>query len=257
MRYFFIEKSEAGRSTPKITGSDAKHIKNVLRLKPGDTIGLFDGEGVDYEARIVSVFSGRVEVSVTRSYPSTAESPVHLTVAQAYLKDRKMDDLIRQVTELGANQWIPFFAERSVPRPDEKRLSARMKRWKKIAQEALKQCKRGRIMDICEPVSFEGALHLGQSCGLKIAFWERESRPINSVLSHDSGSHFGEIFVLLGPEGGFTQREIEKARTAGFVTAALGPRILRAGTATLAACILVQYLFGDMGQKNLDKPPNL
>lgn len=257
MRYFFIEKSEIGKPTVAITGSDAKHIKNVLRMKPGDTIGLFDGEGLDYESHIVSVSTGSVELSVVRSFPSTAESPVHITVAQAYLKDRKMDDLIRQVTELGIKQWTPFFAERSVPRPDEKRLNSRTKRWKKIAKEALKQCKRGYVTAVGKPVTFEDALNLGQGSDLKIAFWERESKPIDSLIKPVREKRIDRIFVLLGPEGGFTAGEIESARAGGFVTAGLGPRILRAETATLSACILLQYLFGDMGQKNLDKDPDL
>ncbi|MBW1840892.1 MAG: 16S rRNA (uracil(1498)-N(3))-methyltransferase [Deltaproteobacteria bacterium] len=253
MRYFFIERAEAVKPISKISGSDAKHIKNVMRLKSGDIIGLFDGEGLEYKARIASLSPGSVNVSVLESFSSTAESPVHITVAQAYLKDRKMDDLIRQVTALGVTRWAPFFAAHSVPRLDEKRLSERVKRWKKIAKEALKQCKRGRMMEINKPGSFEDAINLGQGHDLKIAFWERESAPINAELHPRSGGNFQKIFLLLGPEGGFTSQEIAKARAGGFITAALGPRILRAETATLAACALIQYLFGDMGQKNLDK----
>jgi len=253
MRHFFIEQPEVNRPTSLIFGPDARHIANVLRLKPGDTIGLFDGRGVDYEARIVDVAPGRVEVAIIRGFPSTAESPVKITVAQGYLKDKKMDGLIRQVTELGITRWIPFTAERSVPRPDEKRLSARTERWKKIAKEALKQCKRGRMTEVGKTASYEDVLKIGQTCDLKIAFWENETKPMGSILKPVSGRRFDNIFVMMGPEGGFTTQEIERARNCGFVTAALGPRILRAETATLAACTLLQYLFGDMGQKNLDK----
>ena len=90
MRYFYIERSEAAKPAPVITGSDARHIKNVLRLKPGDNIGLFDGKGFDYEARIVNLSPGSVEIFVVGRFPSKTESPVQITVAQAYLKDRKM-----------------------------------------------------------------------------------------------------------------------------------------------------------------------
>jgi 16S rRNA (uracil1498-N3)-methyltransferase len=247
MRYFYIERSEVEQPAPVITGPDARHIKSVLRLKPGDKIGLFDGKGFDYEARIVKLSPGSVEVSVVGRCPSKAESPVQITVAQAYLKDRKMGALVRQVTELGIYKWIPFISERSVPRPDRKRLSTRTERWRKIAKEALKQCKRGRLTEIGETVSFDEVLHLGLACDLKIAFWESESHPIKSILPPTSENHLAGIFLLIGPEGGFTSLEIERARTFGFVTAALGPRILRAETATLAACTLLQYLFGDMG----------
>jgi len=163
-----------------------------------------------------------------------------------------MDGLVRQLTELGVTKWIPFFAERSVSRPEKKQISARTQRWKKIAKEALKQCKRGRIMEIGATVSFEEVLNLGESCDLKVVFWENEFRLVNTQLPKHS-RQINTIFAMLGPEGGFTSREIESARDQGFVTAALGPRILRAETATIAASVLLQYVFGDMSQKNLDK----
>ena len=252
MRYFFIEQSELSGTAAVITGSDARHIKTVLRLKPGDKIGIFDGRGFEYRAEIIALSPERIKVSITNSSPSTAESPVQIVVAQAFLKEKKMDGLVRQLTELGVTKWIPFFAERSVSRPEKKQISARTQRWKKIAKEALKQCKRGRIMEIGETVSFEEVLNLGESCDLKVVFWESEFRSVNAQLPKPS-LQINTIFAVLGPEGGFTSREIASARDRGFVTAALGPRILRTETATIAASVLLQYVFGDMSQKNLDK----
>ena len=123
-----------------------------------------------------------------------------------------------------------------------------MKRWEKITKEALKQCRRGRVMEIGETVSFEEMLDLGQFCDLKVAFWEDELRPVHANLLV-SGEQIDTVFSLIGPEGGFTEKEIEKAGNRGFITVGLGPRILRAETATIAACVLLQYLFGDMSQK--------
>jgi len=252
MRYFFIEQAATETPTSFLTGSDARHIKTVLRLKPGDKIGLFDGKGFEYEASIVALSSGRVEVSVIRRFPSKTESPVQITIAQAFLKAKKMDGLVRQLTELGITKWIPFVAQRSVSRPDRKQLQLRTERWNKIAQEALKQCRRGRMPEICPTLSVDEVLALGQAHELKIVFWENESKPIN-ILFPKQDRKFNNIFAMLGPEGGLTEQEIESARSKGFVTAALGPRILKAETATIAACALLQYTFGDMGQKNLDK----
>jgi 16S rRNA (uracil1498-N3)-methyltransferase len=252
MRYFFIEKSEREDSILNITGPDARHIKTVLRMKPGDKIGLFDGKGFEYEAKIVDLSPGSVQVSLIRRFPSTAESPLQIIVAQAFLKEKKMDGLVRQLSELGIIKWIPFIAERSIPRPDKKQLLTRTKRWEKIAKEALKQCRRGCMMKIGETVSFEEMLNLGQVCDLKVAFWEDELQPAHANLL-GSGDQIDTVFALIGPEGGFTQKEIEKAKDRGFTTVGLGPRILRAETATVAACVLLQYLFGDMGQKYLDK----
>lgn len=246
MRYFFIEQPATDGATALITGSDARHIKTVLRLKSGDTIGLFDGKGLEYQARIEAVSLRSVQVTVLSSSPATAESSVAITVAQAFLKERKMDGLVRQLTELGITRWIPFFAKRSVSRPNKEVLSARSERWRKIAREALKQCKRGRVPEIGEPASFEEVLAQSRDCDLKIAFWEDESTPL-TALPPKSEQKIKTIFVMLGPEGGFTVQEIETARESGFITAALGPRILKAETATVTACALLQYLFGDMG----------
>ncbi|MFC1788864.1 RsmE family RNA methyltransferase [Thermodesulfobacteriota bacterium] len=246
MRYFFIEPDKSTGSNFVITGSDARHIKTVLRLKSGDKLGLFDGKGFEYEAKIVDLSTGRVAVSVIRRFLSTAESSVQITVAQGFLKEKKMDGLVRQLSELGIIKWIPFIAERSIPRPDKKQLSARTKRWEKISREAIKQCKRGCIMKIGDTVSFEEILNLSQTADLKIAFWEDDLQPLNAKLPGPDGK-INKIYALLGPEGGFTKQEIESARARGFVTASLGPRILRAETATVAACVLLQHLFGDMG----------
>ena len=117
MRYFFIEQSTTDDPQLLITGSDARHIRTVLRLKPGDKIGLFDGQGFEYQARIVAVSAGSIEVSVLQRYPATAESPVQIIVGQAFLKAKKMDRLVRQLTELGISKWTPFFFFFLFPRP--------------------------------------------------------------------------------------------------------------------------------------------
>jgi len=248
MRYFFIKQSDLAGLKAVVKGSDAHHIKNVLRLKPGDKIGLFDGTGLNYETRIVTLLPKSIEVSVIRSFPSATESSVDITVAQALLKDRKMDLLVRQLTELGITRWIPFIAKRSVPRPDKKRLFTRTERWKKIAKEAVKQCKRSCPLIIGATVSFEEVLNLGKDSDLKIVFWEEESKPVDKELLISNVKPVEKIFILLGPEGGFTLKEVENAKASGFIAAALGPRILRAETATIAASTLLQYLFGDMGK---------
>lgn len=250
MRYFFVERSKIEGNTARITGSDAGHIKNVLRLKPGSMIGLFDGQGWVYEARIIDLPSGSVNVAIVKQFLSQAESPVHITVAQAFLQDRKMDRQVRQLTELGISRWLPFIAARSVSRPDKKRISARTKRWEKIAKEAIKQCRRGRIPEIGATVSFAELLTDTEKDDLNLIFWEKETRPIDAEMLTDSHRSIENIFLMVGPEGGFTPEEVDRARASGFLTVSMGPRILRAETASIAACTLIQYLLGDMGPPN-------
>lgn len=249
MRRFFIEQTKITSTKIFITGSNAAHIKKVLRMKSGDRIELFDGRGFEYEARIENLLAGSIEVSITKRFLSASESPVQIIVAQALLKDRKMDSLTRQLTEIGITKLIPFTSIRSVPRPDKKRLSARRKRWEKIAIEALKQCRRGIVTRIGETITFNDVIKIDDECDLKIVFWENESKPVSYAVQQVHDRHYKKILAVLGPEGGFTEKEIEDARACGFVTASLGPRILRAETATVAACTILQYLFGDMGLK--------
>jgi len=250
MRRFFIEKSKITCPIIFITGSDAAHIKKVLRMKLGDRIGLFDGMGFEYEARIENLLAGSVEVSITKRFLSASESPVQIIVAQALLKDKKMDILARQLTEIGITKLIPFTSIRSVPRPDKKRLSARRKRWEKIAIEAIKQCRRGHVTEIGETITFNDIIKIiDDECDLKLVFWENESKPISDAVQQVHDRHYKKILAVLGPEGGFTEKEIEDARASGFATASLGPRILRSETAAVAACTILQYIFGDMGLK--------
>ena len=208
------------------------------------------------EAVIRKMSAEKVDVEIRTKVRAPLRSGAQIMVAQAFLKEKKMDGLVRQLSELGIVKWIPFIAERSVPRPEKKQLLTRMKRWEKIAKEALKQCRRGRIMEIGETVSFEEMLNLGQFCDLKVAFWEDELQPFHANLPGPN-KQINSVFAIIGPEGGFTQNEIKKAKDQGFVTFCLVPRILRAETATVAACVLLQYLFGDMNQKGLDKKTSL
>ncbi|MDF1593224.1 MAG: 16S rRNA (uracil(1498)-N(3))-methyltransferase [Desulfobacterales bacterium] len=253
-RRFFVETSNLTGSTALISGPDARHIKTVLRLKPGDEIALFDGTGVVYSARITLFLEKQVKVDLLGKCPFTAESPVDITVAQAYLKDNKMDMLVRQLTELGITAWRPFISRRSIPKPDNKRLEGRRQRWQKIAQESLKQCRRGRVPQIGPMENYEAVLERAQTSDLKIIFWESEKQPLQSLVeTPQPGRIVRDIFLIMGPEGGFATQEVQQAEACGFQSISLGPRILKAETATVTACALIQYLFGDLGQKNLDK----
>jgi 16S rRNA (uracil1498-N3)-methyltransferase len=247
MRHFFIDPSLATHSLAAIKGSEAHHIKNVLRLIPGDSITLFDGTGFEYEAVIKEMTGESVDVEIRKKSRSSFGTGPRLIVAQAFLKEKKMDDLVRKLCELGVAKWIPFFSQRSIARPDASRLAGRTLRWHRIATQALKQCKRTDLPEIGNALSFEQVLEYSKRCNLKIVFWENESAGLDRSIGSNDMPPAKKILLMLGPEGGFTEKEIEMAKSSGFLAAGLGPRILRAETATLAACAIVQYLFGDMG----------
>jgi len=247
MRRFYIPKTEISGLAARITGSDANHIRNVLRMQPGAPLFLFDGSGFDYRAEIIDLSANWIEVIIKEKFQSKTESPIEIILAQALLKDRKLDDIIRQITELGVKTVIPFVAHRSVSRPDAGKLTARRNRWEKIAKEALKQCGRSRIPDIHPVVPFDAMLTQTQASEVKVLFWENETVPLTPTPWLGDVKSSRTISVIMGPEGGFTDEEVTQARSHGYFTAGMGPRILKADTATVSACALLQYLFGDMG----------
>ena len=248
MRYFFIDPSAIKDRVVSITGSEAHHIKTVLRLKPGDGLKLFDGTGYEYDGLIVNVSAKSVAVEIRRRIKAAASGGARIVVAQAFLKEKKMDDLVRKLCELGVSHWIPFFSQRAIARPDAKRLAGRAERWNRIATEAVKQCRRIDTPLIDNARSFEDVLKFSDSCDARIVFWENEARPLTAELIGED-KPIKNLLVMLGPEGGFTDQEIEQAQNHGFISAGLGPRILRAETATIAAVALSQYIFGDIGPR--------
>jgi 16S rRNA (uracil1498-N3)-methyltransferase len=250
MRRFFIPPERLHAAEPVLDEEDARHIRTVLRIGPGTSIVVFDGNGAEYEARIVAVDHRQVRVALMRPLPASAETPLHIALAQGYLKDKKMDTLVGHLTELGVTRWIPFIAHRSVATPDERRSEARHQRWRKISLESVKQCRRSRPMEIEAVLSFEKALQLSEGYALKLFFWE--SRGESLALGRADGPKPARVFIMIGPEGGFEASEQRAAERHGFLTMQMGPRILRAETAALAACTLIQYVFGDLAQNVLD-----
>jgi len=245
MRRFYVDPAVLGTTDVKIRGDDARHIRNVLRMTAGHHLILFDGSGEEHEAEITAVSGDAVSVRLVKRFRASLESPLDLAVAQGLLKDKKMDELVRQLTELGMTRWVPFQADRSIPKQDEKKRLAHCERWGKIAREALKQCGRSRPPEVGSVVSFHEMLASAEGYSVKLFFWEKALSGLPE-RPPDIDSCNLSVFVTLGPEGGFNEHETAHAIDAGFTVCSLGPRILRAQTAALAAAALVQYRYGDM-----------
>ncbi len=273
---FYIDPDDIDGTSATITGQDARHLVNVLRLGIRDRVELADGCGNQYLSEIESVSSKKVILKIMEKKFLDVESPAHITIAQGVLKDKKMDVILRHLTELGIKEWIPFFAARSVPCPDlsdskktdiavpiksgtgRKSFDARVERWEKIAKESIKQCGRSFLPIIHPPTSFEEMIRHSDSYDEKITFWERATTPFddirkraNSVFNSENRVENLKIIVMIGPEGGFSEHEVELAQKHGFRSFSLGSRILRAETASIAASTLVQNIFGDLGRKPL------
>jgi len=253
MRRFFLDRQGIHSDSPTLTGSDVKHISTVLRSKPGDEIFLFDGQGYDYHARIVNITHKAITLSILTRYPSTSEPCVHIAIGQALIKARKMDRIVRQLTELGGSAFLPFIAQRSVVRPDGERFSKKRTRWETIAIEALKQCGRSQTPHIGPIASFEGLVSTSQTYDLCVIFHDHKREAAPECFPHTK-QRITRVLALIGPEGGFTAEEVTLALEAGFTHGYLGPRTLKSDTAAVTATAVIQHLLGDLRrpQKDLD-----
>jgi len=243
MQKFLIDTEAPDPDKAVIRGQDAKHICKVLRLKPKDTISMTDGHGIDYSGCIDRVSPDSVEISIIDKHPSLTESNLDLTLCTAMLKHNRMDEIIKQITQLGVTRWIPFYCKRSIPLSGQNREKKQIGRWQAIARESLKQCRRSCLVDILPPMDFQQVLDVSKRCSHRFAFWEASDRPLAGPVPGGNN----RAVVLIGPEGGFDAEEIRLAVESGFMSCSLGPRILRAETAAVCACGLIQYLLGDMG----------
>ena len=245
MQKFLISAQEKQTGTISLTGRDAKHISKVLRMKPGEMLDLTDGQGTDFKGEILEISKESVRIQIRDVMDSSTESSVQITVFQGMLKDGKMDTLVRHLTELGITEWVPLRCERAVAVPDDKRSAKRIQRWETISREALKQCGRSATPRIGFPVPMDEVMERAPDFDLKIAFWENAALPSRELNRHKN-RQFQRIAVMVGPEGGFSKNEIERMQKAGFTPYLMGPRILRAETAAIAACTLLQHICGDL-----------
>jgi 16S rRNA (uracil1498-N3)-methyltransferase len=224
---------------------EIRHIRKVLRLGKGDSVNLFDGEGREYHASIAQISQGAVILSLKPdAAPVLLESPLKIILGMALLKTSKFEWLLQKVTELGVSEIVPFSSSHVVPRWAEGQTKTRLARWEKIAAEAAKQCGRAAIPKIHPPRSFEEALGFDEGQATKVLLREKEK---GGILA-GAVAHSSKVFVLVGPEGGFTERETLQAQEAGFRLVRLGPRILRAETAGVAIVALLQFILGDLNQ---------
>lgn len=221
---FLVRAGAAPGERVALDAAEARHA-HVRRLAVGDAIALFDGVGHGWDAVIDAWSRGSVVVRVTAPRPDRdGESSLDLTLAVALLKADKFDWLIEKVTELGVTRIRPFVSRHSLARPS----AARRERWQQIALSAAKQCGRTVVPPVEAPVDFTDILRDAAPC--RLLCWEGDDAE-PWVPSAENAT----MTLVVGPEGGFAPAEVDAARAAGFRLVSLGPRILRAETAAIAA----------------------
>ncbi len=246
MRRFFVEGISKDSVAAEVTGDEFTHLKKVLRLSLGDTVELFNGEGLALSGTIASIDRTSAGIKITGATEGKKESLLRVALLQGMLKGEKPELVVQKATELGVHEVVFYSTARTVPELSPDKTGARLKRWRKVAVEAAKQCGRA-VVPALSLTTFASALE-GRP-GLKVMLWEghgpgEAKSGLREALKRPEAKD--GITVLIGPEGGFSDDEVVAAKKAGFITAGLGPRVLRAETAAIAAVTAVQYERGDM-----------
>ena len=238
---FFVEPSDVCGDTITITGDDVKHISKVLRLHEKDSVLVCDSSGTDYTCEISTVSADCVTLNVVSKEKTKTEPPVNVTIYQGLPKSDKMDYIVQKCVELGAVSIVPVITKRTVVIPKDE--SKKISRWQKIAAEAAKQSGRGIIPTVGGTVSFKDMINSLSADDLNILPYECEK--ISGLKNAIKSTKAKNINIIIGPEGGFDEKEIELAKEKGMSIVTLGPRILRCETAPIATLSAVLYELGD------------
>ena len=229
-----------------LSAEESRHLRDVLRLRAGEEAYVFDGEGSEFACVVSDEGGRRGEASLEvrgRVEPPRPESPLELTLAVALLKGEKFDLVVQKATELGAARVEPVLTARADVRPrDARDTGRRVERWRRLALEASKQSGRARVPSVESPQTFAQLVarepHEGAA---RLLFSERGGAGLDSLAVEASS-----VVALVGPEGGWDDEELTLARAHGWTLVTLGGRTLRAETAAITACALLQHAFGDL-----------
>ena len=218
----------------------ARHLTSVLRMTAGQAITLFNGQGGEYPAQLTQAKKGRASARITDFIDSSRESPLHLHLAIGISRGERMDWIVQKATELGVSEITPLFTARCEVKLNGERLQKRLNHWQQVAISACEQSQRNTV-PVIHPAGHLD--HWLQSCesDLKLVLHHRTDQRLADIKRSQ------QIALLIGPEGGLSEPEIEQALDANHQALALGPRVLRTETAPLAAISIIQSLWGDMG----------
>ncbi len=225
----------------KLDNSQSRYLARALRLRPGDSLTVFDGSGGEYSAKIVLMDKSSIDIETVDFVDSSTESPLSVCLVQCISKGERMDTVVQKATEIGVQRISPVLSDYSVVKLDSNKAAKRHEHWQKIAQSACEQCGRNNVPRIDDVTSLTTWHEENQGdSASRLIFLPGAATPLSSVSPSESG-----MTLLIGPEGGFSEAEQERARGMGFKPVVLGPRILRTETAAIAAISSVQTLWGD------------
>ena len=245
-RRFYAPPSAFNFETRTVTlaADEARHLREVLRLKIGDAVHVFDGAGREFRCIVQNARRESAELRIdSELQPAKPESQLQLNLAVALLKGEKFDLVVQKATELGVSKVVPVITRYAdIHLRDESDANKRVARWQRIALEAAKQSGRAVVPEVSTPVSFESFVAGTNDAELCLMFSERDGGGLCLIPGRAARS----VTALVGSEGGWSDEEIALARKHEFHVITLGGRVLRAETAAISATVLLQHLFGDL-----------
>ena len=240
MHQFFVEEDQIGREFVTITGSDVNHIKNVLRMKPGEKIRVSGKDGKDYFCAVSELADTFVQADILKEDAPSTELSGKIYLFQAIPKGDRMETVIEKAVELGVYEIIPVAMKYCVVRLDEKKGAARVNRWQKIAEAAAKQSKRSRIPNIHPIMEYKEAVEYAGRCDVRLVPYENERGMQTAKEAFSSVGKGDSVRVMIGPEGGFSEEEIAMVKD-DMQVISLGKRILRTDTAGIAVMAALMF----------------
>jgi 16S rRNA (uracil1498-N3)-methyltransferase len=240
MRRFYASPAQFNNKFISLNSDETKHLREVLRMREGESVRVFDGEGREFLCVIEKINKKETSLEIQKEIePPAPESDLNLTLAVSLLKGEKFDTVVQKAVELGVTTLVPLLTKRcDIKIKDAKDLEKRTERWRKIALEAAKQSGRAKLMRIETLAAFEK--YIATASDTKILFAERGGESFSAVAAGK------QITAITGAEGGWEDSEIEAARSNGFRIVTFGGRILRAETAAIAVAGILQNHFGDL-----------
>ena len=246
MSTFFVDPDAITGSTIRLVGDLLHHLRDSLRLHPGDSLTLNDGCGTRYRVEVTHVTSQAIDCRIIDQHADPARKVSPIVLGQALIKGDKMDWIFQKATELGVDTIVPVHSTHSVIRPRPERLEHQRSRWERIARDAAQQSERWTIPTVADPVDLAQICRQYASAPVKGMLAERSSGPSLATMPLPQ-DHRHSIVLLVGPEGGWAPDEQRFAQEQGFLPLTLGPRILRAETAAIAALSILQSRLDEMG----------
>jgi 16S rRNA (uracil1498-N3)-methyltransferase len=246
---FFINKKQIRNDSVFLNTTQARQIHNVLRLRQGDKISVLNNEGWEYEVELLTTRPDQVTGRLLNKWQVKSEPKIRLTLFQSRLKQDKFEWVLQKGTELGVASFVPMITERTIVRQSNLKPN-KLARWRRIMSEAAEQSGRGRIPTLSPPMEYAAALNAAQASHLAMIPWENElGNTIATTLDLNNrreSHNISSVAILIGPEGGFTELEIQDAQAANIIPVTLGPRILRAETAAIVATALTLHELSEM-----------